>query len=131
MRWTSTIVALCGIILFRTTVLAEGPRSYHITMEQPAPYYSPVLANVPSGSPVQWDNKTATVHTITHDDCLNQKGCMFDSGAVAPGESFTLSHIKPGTYPYFCRLHPIMRGTIIVKGNKSELRSNPKGSPTS
>ncbi|WP_447969982.1 cupredoxin domain-containing protein [Nitrospira sp. M1] len=116
MQWSSTTtVVLCGIVLSGTTGLAEGPRPYHITMEQPAPYYSPVLASVSSESPVQWDNKTATVHTITHDECLNEKVCMFDSGAIAPGESFTLSLNQAGTYPYSCRLHPIMRGIIIIR----------------
>ncbi|GJL65745.1 MAG: hypothetical protein NPIRA05_07160 [Nitrospirales bacterium] len=119
MQLSSTVVVLCGIVLFRTTGLVEGPSPYHITMEQPAPYYSPVLTSIPSGSPVQWDNKMATVHTVTHDDCSTQKTCLFDSGPVVPGKSFILSSLQPGTYPYYCRLHLIMRGTItVLKGTK-------------
>lgn len=36
------------------------------------------------------------------------------SGFLLPGQSFTLKFTKPGTYTYFCALHPNMFGTIIV-----------------
>jgi plastocyanin len=118
MDFPSAIVVFWGIILLRTALSVEGSGIYHITMVQPAPYYSPFMATVPSGYDIQWDNKTATAHTVTHDDCLTENDCAFDSGSVASGKSFTLSFLAPGKYPYFCRLHPIMRGTLIVKRNK-------------
>jgi plastocyanin len=105
-------------ILLKTALSAEGSGIYHITMVQPAPYYSPFVATVPSGYGIQWDNKTATAHTVTHDDCLTENDCAFDSGSVASGKSFTLSFLVPGKYPYFCRIHPIMRGTLMVERNK-------------
>ena len=73
-----------------------------------------------SGYRIQWNNRTATAHTVTHDESLTEKGCAFDSGPVAPGKSVTLSFLEPGIYPYYCRLHPIMRGTMIVQRNKIE-----------
>lgn len=108
------MILFCGIVLLRTVLSAEGSGTYHITMEQPAPYYSPMVATVPAGYRIQWINKTATAHTVMHNDCLTENVCTFDSGAVAPGKSFTLSFLQPGTYPYYCRLHPIMRGVVRI-----------------
>jgi plastocyanin len=94
----------------------DRPDTFHIMMEDPSPYYSPTVATVPAGLHIQWNNKPATVHTLTHTDCLTTRDCAFDSGSVPPGKSFALSFSEPGIYPYFCRLHPIMRGTIVVTG---------------
>jgi len=114
MRLASAMVIFCGVVLLRTALSAEGSGLYHITMEGSAPYYTPVVATVPAGYRIQWDNRTATVHTVTHDACLTGKACVFDSGSVAPGNSFSLSLLQPGIYSYYCRLHPIMRGAITV-----------------
>jgi len=114
MKIDSAKAVFCGVALLRTALPADGSETYHITMEQPAPYYSPMRATIPAGYRIQWNNTTATVHTVTHDECLTEKTCAFDSGSVVPGDSFSLSRLQPGTYSYYCRLHPIMRGTLIV-----------------
>ncbi len=114
MRMVSGIGVFCGKVLLRIPLAAFESQVYHIAMGGLALYYTPELATVPVGNPIQWDNQTATDHTVTHDGCLTKKTCAFDSGSVLPGKSFTLSFLQPGTYPYYCRLHPIMRGTITV-----------------
>ena len=40
---------------------------------------------------------------------------MLQSGAIKPGESFTQTFDKAGTFEYFCEFHPNMKGTIVVK----------------
>jgi plastocyanin len=42
------------------------------------------------------------------------KGGFHSSGVLAPGETFTLTFTKAGTYPYACVLHPQMVGTVEV-----------------
>ena len=120
MKFDSAKAVFCGVVLLSTALPADGSGTFHITMEQPAPYYSPLVATVPAGSRIQWKNETATAHTVTHDGCLAGQVCAFDSGSVAPGNSFSMSFLPPGTYSYYCRLHPIMRGTIMVQRNKIE-----------
>lgn len=114
MKFDSAKAVVGLIVLLSTALPADGSGTYHITMEQSAPYYTPVVATVPAGYNIQWNNKTATVHTVTHDGCLTGNACVFDSGSVAPGNSFSLPLLQPGTYSYYCRLHPIMRGVITV-----------------
>lgn len=35
---------------------------------------------------------------------------------IEPGESYKFSFQKPGKYQYFCQVHPLMRGVIVVDG---------------
>ena len=86
-----------------------------ITIEGGSPYFMPVTATVASGTPIRWNNPTGSPHTVTHTDCLDDTGrCWFDSDTIAPDGQFTVPSLPPGRYPYFCRLHPIMRGILIV-----------------
>jgi plastocyanin len=39
----------------------------------------------------------------------------FDSAGLDSGDACTHSFTKPGTYAYFCALHPYMKGVIVVR----------------
>jgi plastocyanin len=45
----------------------------------------------------------------------NGSGGFRSSGALDPGETFTVTFTKAGTYAYACVLHPQMVGTVTVK----------------
>jgi plastocyanin len=91
------------------------PPYTQIIMEDGSPYFVPVTATIASGSPIRWDNPTPTHHTVTHNACVDESGpCVFDSGTIAPGDTYTLPGLPPGRYPYHCRIHPIMRGVLTV-----------------
>jgi plastocyanin len=62
---------------------------------------------VSSGDSVTWTNAGALRHTATGDD--------FDSGSVAPGETFRWTAEGAGTVTYVCTFHPGMEGTITVE----------------
>ncbi|MFM8550820.1 MAG: hypothetical protein ACKOCD_00645 [Nitrospiraceae bacterium] len=87
---------------------------FQITIESGSPYFFPASATVAAGAPIQWDNPTASHHTVTHDGCQLDGSCAFDSGSMAPNESFSLPGLPPGRYAYHCTLHPIMRGVLTV-----------------
>jgi plastocyanin len=93
---------------------AATPPQLLITIENGAPYFLPVSATVAAGTSIRWDNPTATHHTITHDSCVGGDVCAFDSGNMAPNESYTLPGLSPGQYPYHCRVHPVMRGVLTI-----------------
>jgi plastocyanin len=59
------------------------------------------------GEKVTWTNDGAAPHTATSTE--------FDSGTVAPGETFTWTAEEPGTVDYVCTFHPGMEGTITVR----------------
>jgi plastocyanin len=95
-------------------IVHATPPQFQIIIESGSPYYLPASAKVPSGAAIRWENPTASPHTITHDNCLSEGPCAFDSGEVPPNGSYTLPGLPPGQYPYQCRLHPIMRGVLTI-----------------
>lgn len=71
--------------------------------------FTPANAIVPVGSQVRWVNRDDIPHTVASDDGL------FKSKALDTDDQFTYSFTKPGTYRYFCSLHPKMTAMIVVK----------------
>jgi plastocyanin len=112
---TALRIAIIGALLALGALPgAATPPHFQITIENGAHYFLPASATVTTGTPVRWDNPTPTEHTITHDGCITDGPCAFDSGMMLPGGHYTLPSLPPGRYPYHCRIHPIMRGTLTV-----------------
>jgi plastocyanin len=112
MRRVIISLGLAGLAAF--PAIAAAPM-VGVLMDSGSPYYVPASVTVTAGAAIRWDNPTPTHHTVTHDGCFEQDTrCAFDSGAVDPGSSYTIPSLPPGRYPYQCRIHPIMRGLIIV-----------------
>ncbi len=72
--------------------------------------YAPPSLTVASGTTVRFNNEDPTNHTATASDMSS-----FDTGTLAKGKTASVTLSKPGTFTYFCRFHPFMKGTIIVK----------------
>ena len=109
------IFVLISVGLFSAWPTAATPPYTAITIESGSPYFVPKFVTVSTGSPIMWENPTATEHTVTHTGCLeNGDHCAFDSGLMLPTGTFALPGLAPGQYPYICRIHPIMRGVITV-----------------
>ena len=109
----SILAGLACITVLGSLTHAESPWTV-ITLEGTAPYYRPAVVTVPSYTPIQWLNPTASPHSIQHDACSSQEACAFDSGALAPDAGYVLPGLSPGRYDYHCALHPVMRGTVFV-----------------
>jgi plastocyanin len=71
--------------------------------------FVPNVVTVARGDTVVWVNKDPFPHTATAQDK------SFDSKEIAPGKSWRFTAKKSGTIPYVCKLHPSMKGTLIVK----------------
>lgn len=74
--------------------------------------FTPSQITVAKGGTVTWTNKDSTTHTVV-DDLSNVGGP--DSGNIAPGATYSFTFNKTGSFQYHCRIHPSMRGTIVVK----------------
>jgi plastocyanin len=73
--------------------------------------FSPAKIEVSAGTTVTWDNHDDMPHMIVSTD----KPRAFMSPPVDSGEHFSTVFAKPGTYTYFCSMHPRMTGTVVVK----------------
>ncbi len=65
---------------------------------------------VSANTTVKWTNKDGVVHTVTSDT-----PGQFDSGSISSGGTFSFTFTTPGTYSYYCAVHPSMVGVIIVQ----------------
>lgn len=66
------------------------------------------------GDEVVVGNSDSVPHTVTA-GTVDDPDDAFDSGVFAPGESFRTSFDEPGSYSFYCTLHPDMTGTIVVE----------------
>jgi beta-lactam-binding protein with PASTA domain len=95
-----------------TTTTSESPTTSTTVVDQVTIInlaFDPASITVNAGDTVTWVNEDTTAHTIVADDG------SFDSGSVAPGESFQFAFAAAGTVPYHCGIHPSMTGTVVVQ----------------
>ena len=78
--------------------------------------FGPHDLTVPAGTTVKWVNHDDIPHTVMASDK------SFRSKALDTDDSYSFTFTGPGTFSYFCGLHPQMTGTIIVKSSRRETR---------
>ena len=71
--------------------------------------FVPSMLTVSVGTTVTWTNRDEEPHTVT------SANGDFSSPGLDTDEAFSRKFTAPGTYTYFCALHPHMTATIIVK----------------
>jgi plastocyanin len=71
--------------------------------------FGPDTLTVPVNSTVTWINKDDLPHTIASTDGV------FKSKALDTEDKYSYTFTKPGTYAYFCSIHPKMVGKIVVQ----------------
>jgi plastocyanin len=74
--------------------------------------FSPQTLTVPAGTTVTWLNSDDTIHRVRIQD-LNETSAALDTDG-----KYSFKFDKPGTYKYFCTMHPVMQGTVIVEAPK-------------
>jgi plastocyanin len=70
--------------------------------------FGPQEMKVKAGTTVIWTNEDDIPHTVVSPN-------NFRSKALDSDDKFSFTFTTPGTYKYFCSLHPHMTGTIVVE----------------
>ncbi len=73
--------------------------------------FSPAKITIKRGTKVVWINKDNAPHTAT----ATNKPRSFDSGRLGQGERFSHTFRRVGKKPYYCEIHPDMKGRITVR----------------
>ncbi|MGH9245731.1 MAG: cupredoxin domain-containing protein [Acidimicrobiales bacterium] len=100
------------------TSAAEPSERAEVEIELVA--FQPERIVVAAGSTVVWHQRDSGDHTVTSGTVRDgaagvtqEPDGRFDSGRIPTGGRFEQTFDEPGTYPYFCALHPAtMRGEI-------------------
>lgn len=71
--------------------------------------FTPQRLTVKAGTTVTWTNADDIPHTVVSPPAIRSK-------ALDTNDTFSFTFTTPGTYAYFCSLHPHMTGTIVVEG---------------
>jgi plastocyanin len=71
--------------------------------------FGPAMVTVPVGTTVTWTNRDDIPHTVVSDEKV------FKSKVLDTDEKFSFTFAKPGTYAYFCSVHPKMTGKVVVQ----------------
>lgn len=103
----SKIRLLSVLFLGVACTLLPGAAERHVVVIQQMTY-SPSSINVKVGDSVTWTNRDDREHAITAEDG------SFASAKIAPGESFSHTFTRPGSYPYGCKFHPREKGSVTV-----------------
>ena len=119
-RFAAALAALClGVALIGPPVAEAAPpeptgasaadakSAYHVDIRNFA--FSPPQLSVPAGSRIVWTNRDDEPHVV-----VSSSGAFKASPALDTNDSFAVVFDKPGTYAYFCGIHPMMVGKIVV-----------------
>jgi plastocyanin len=121
MRRSVWILGLAAPVFAAAAVLVSGSRGSTTREEQAQMQtsstevridnfsFGPAALTVPSGTTVTWTNRDDIPHTVVSEDKA------FKSKVLDTDEKFSYIFTKPGTYGYFCSVHPKMTGTVVVQ----------------
>jgi plastocyanin len=113
-----TAALLCGIAFLNLSLFAlagemkndDSTSSKQNRIEIKDFAFNPQTLTVKSGEKVTWVNRDEEPHTIVSVEKQFKKSTALDTD-----QEFTITAGAPGTYNYFCSVHPKMTGTIVVE----------------
>ncbi len=78
--------------------------------------FDPASVKIHAGDRVSFINDDDEAHTVTASDK------SFDSQGLDGGQTWQHVFSKPGTYSYFCEMHPYMKAEIVVLSASADAR---------
>jgi amicyanin len=77
--------------------------------------FAPATLTVKAGTTVTWTNRDDIPHGIA---ATNK---AFKSAAMDTDDKYAFTFTTPGTYDYFCYIHPHMVGKIVVEAQTGSI----------
>jgi len=102
-----TLTLVLVIALRSAPATGQSPQATDIKVDNFT--FSPETLTVSVNSNVTWTNKDDVPHVIASTDGL------FRSKGLDTDDHYSFKFTKPGTYNYFCAIHPKMTGKIVVQ----------------
>jgi plastocyanin len=102
----AALVAIC-LAVFPAALAHAAGKTHTVRIE--GMKFVPERLEVIAGDTVVWTNKDFLPHTVTASEA------KVESGELAPNKRWRFVAKKKGEMPYICRLHPVMKGMLVVK----------------
>ena len=117
MRRSVFLVVVTAVLVLGIGYLSAGQKYFEARAQQKPEVkidnfsFGPATLTVPAGTTVTWINRDDIPHTVVSADDPK----AFKSKVLDTDEKFSFAFSKPGTFPYFCSIHPKMTGKVIVQ----------------
>jgi plastocyanin len=117
MKKSTSIFALTTATVISLTLLACAQKAQSAAAETQATNeikidnfsFTPQTVEIAAGTTITWTNHDDVPHNVVSTDKI------FKSKTMDTDEKFSYTFSKPGTYKYFCSIHPRMTATVVVK----------------
>jgi plastocyanin len=115
---SKSVAILCAISFLNLSGLAlngemkdlDNPGNKQNRIEIKDFAFNPQTITIKAGEKVTWINRDEEPHTVVSVEKQFKKSTALDTD-----QEFTITAGAPGTYTYFCSVHPKMTGTIVVE----------------
>ena len=109
----ATLGATCALPLAALIELA-GAQDAPVAVAIDNFTFNPQTLSVKAGTTVRWTNNDDIPHAVA---AVNKQ---FRSKTLDTDDSYAFTFTTPGSYEYFCSLHPHMTGTVVVEAAAGE-----------
>jgi amicyanin len=111
MAWKLCVAIALAVAVFTAAGVLSAPALQAGDLEAKIDQFAfdPQRVTVKAGTTVTWTNEDDVPHTIASSSKL------FKSKALDTNDKFSFTFTTPGTYEYFCSLHPHMTGAVVVE----------------
>jgi plastocyanin len=110
----AAVLMLVAALLLLFTPANASAETQHVAMENYA--YSPATLTIRVGDTVSWTNHDQAPHDVV----TTSAPAAFRSPLLNTGETWSFTFTVPGTYAYYCSVHPDMRAQITVEPAETE-----------
>jgi len=86
--------------------------------------FIPFEIKIQKGDTIVWNNEDSGEHTVTSGTSQDGPTGEFDSSLFPSGSTFSHIFEESGTIPYFCMVHPWMKGVVIIGDGISAKEKN-------
>jgi plastocyanin len=104
-------IAMLAVAMALVTAGSANAANVDVTIDNFT--FRPQQVTVKAGDTVTWINHDDIPHTVT------SKTMLFRSKAIDTDDKFSFTFTTPGTFMYFCSLHPHMTGSVVVETDKN------------
>ena len=124
--WIVVVISVIGWGFFASvihsqeteTTAEEGNTVYQVHIHKGGDKFEPSLLHIKVGDTVTWINDDDRGHPVASIPGQGTNDKELFSEPIAPGKSMSHTFKKAGEYPYFCYIHYVMMGAIIVEGEQ-------------
>ncbi len=102
-------LAACILALWSAPASAGGNAESGQQIEIANFSFVPQTVTVKQGTTVTWVNRDDSPHTVV------STAKEFSSPAMDTSDTYTYTFNRPGSFEYYCSVHPHMRGKVIVQ----------------